>query len=99
MQKSYLNMLGLSERARSCILGVELVVKNIKRRRNKLVIIVKDCSKQTRKKITDKCHTYNILYVTSRGRHTISHAIGQSQRVAVAILDKGFATKISTLLE
>src|SRR5699024_6255558 len=99
MHKSYLNMLGLAYRAQACILGVDLIVKNIKRQRAKLVLIAKDCSKQTRKKIIDKCHTYNIPYIIVDDRNTISNAISQSQRVAVAILDEGFAKKISTLLE
>src|SRR5699024_12527924 len=99
MHKSYLNMLGLAYRARACILGFDLIVKNIKRRRAKLVLIAKDCSKQTRKKITDKCHTYNIPYVIVDDRNTISHTMSQSQRVAIAILDKGITTKIITLLE
>lgn len=95
---NYLNLLGLAYRARQCSLGVDKIVKDIQHRRAKLVLIANDCSPHTRKKLMNKCNTYNIPCVTICDRNTLSHAIGQSQRVAIAILDKGFATKISQLL-
>lgn len=98
MRQSYLNVLGLAYRARRCSLGVDSIVKDIQNKRAKLVLIANDCSSHTRKKIVDKCNTYHIPCVIVDDRDTLSHAIGQSHRVAIAILDQGFATKISSLL-
>lgn len=98
MKNNYLNMLGLAYRARKCSTGEETVVKDIQQQRAKLILIANDIGLQTRKKITDKCKTYNIPFVIVDDRVTLANAIGQSQRVAVAILDEGFATKIKSLL-
>ena len=98
MKNNYLNLIGLAYRARKCSLGEETIVKDIQQRRAKLVLIANDIGPQTLKKITNKCKTYEIPFVIVDDRETLSHAIGKSQRVAVAILDAGFATKIKSLL-
>lgn len=98
MKSNYLNIVGLAYRARKCSTGEETVVKDIQQQNAKLILIASDIGVQTRKKITDKCKTYNIPFVIVDDRETLSNAIGQSHRVAVAILDAGFATKIKTLL-
>lgn len=98
MKNNYLNMIGLAHRAGKCSLGEETIVKDIQRKRAKLVLLANDIGPQTRKKLTDKCKTFEIPYVIVDDRITLSHAIGKSQRVAVAILDEGFANKIKSLL-
>ncbi|MFC3040335.1 L7Ae/L30e/S12e/Gadd45 family ribosomal protein [Virgibacillus xinjiangensis] len=97
MKNNYLNILGLAFRAGKCSTG-EAVMKDIRQKRAKLVILADDTGPQTKKKITDKCKTYGIPVEVVDDRETISHAIGKSQRVAVAILDAGFADKIKSLL-
>ena len=99
MKNNYLNLIGLAYRARKCSLGEETIVKDIQQQKAKLVIIASDIGPQTHKKITDKCKSYDIPYViVAEDRDELSHAIGKSQRVAIAILDKGFATKLKSLL-
>ncbi|WP_042223736.1 YlxQ family RNA-binding protein [Oceanobacillus manasiensis] len=95
---SYLNMIGLAYRARKISLGEEAIVKDIRQNRAKLILLASDIGPQTRKKLTDKCKSYNVPYEIVDDRETLSQAIGKSQRVAVAILDAGFATKIQSLL-
>jgi len=99
MKNSYLNMIGLAYRARKCSLGEETIIKDIQQNRAKLVVIANDTGKQTMKKMTDKCKFYNVPYKIADDRETLSHAIGKADRVAVAILDQGFAKKIKTMLE
>lgn len=99
MNNKYLNLLGLAYRARMCSLGEETIVKDIQNNRAKLVLLASDIGKQTEKKMSDKCKTYDIPYVTVDNRDVLSKAMGQTQRVAVAILDEGFAKKIQTLLK
>lgn len=91
-------MIGLAYRARKCALGEETIVKDIQQKKAKLVLIASDIGPQTRKKLTDKCKFYDIPFVIVDDKETLSHAIGKSQRVAIAILDAGFATKIKSLL-
>lgn len=98
MKSNYLNMVGLAYRARKCSLGEE-VVKDIKKKQAKLVLLANDTGPQTTKKITDKCKTYEVPLRIVDDRETLSHAIGKSERVAIAILDAGFATKIKSLLD
>ncbi|MFC2950073.1 L7Ae/L30e/S12e/Gadd45 family ribosomal protein [Virgibacillus sediminis] len=97
MKNNYLNILGLAFRAGKCSTG-EAIMKDIRQGKAKLVILAGDTGPQTRKKIMDKCKTYGIPVAVVDDRETISHAIGKSQRVAVAILDAGFADKIRSLL-
>ncbi|HEY4601595.1 MAG TPA: YlxQ family RNA-binding protein [Cerasibacillus sp.] len=97
--KPYLNLIGLAYRARKCSLGEEAIIKDIQESRAKLVLLANDTGKQTKKKMTDKCHFYNVpLYVVD-DRDTLSKAIGKTDRVAIAILDDGFANKLKTLLD
>ncbi|ASK63486.1 50S ribosomal protein L7ae [Virgibacillus phasianinus] len=98
MKNSYLNMIGLAYRARQCSLGEE-VVKDIKKNRAKLVLLASDTGPQTRKKITDKCRTYEVPLRIVDDKEILSNAIGKSERVAIAILDAGFAAKIKSLLD
>lgn len=98
MKSNYLQIVGLAFRAGRCSIGEETVIKAVQGKNAKLVLLANDISDQTRKKITDKCKTYNIPAVTVDDRETLGHSIGKSQRVAIAILDVGFARKIQSLL-
>ncbi|PAV30039.1 50S ribosomal protein L7ae [Virgibacillus profundi] len=98
MKNNYLNMIGLAYRARKCSLGEETIVKDIQQNKAKLVLLASDIGPQTRKKLTDKCKFYEVPIEIVDDRETLSHAIGKSHRVAIAILDAGFATKIKSLL-
>ncbi|RKQ37521.1 YlxQ family RNA-binding protein [Oceanobacillus halophilus] len=98
MKNNYLNMIGLAYRARKCSLGEETIIKDIQKNRAKLVLLANDVGPQTKKRLTDKCKFYNVPFVIVDDRETLSSAIGKSQRVAVAILDNGFANKIKSLL-
>ncbi|MDC3414101.1 YlxQ family RNA-binding protein [Aquibacillus sp. 3ASR75-11] len=99
MSNKYLNLLGLAMRARKCTLGEENIVKDIQRQKAKIVLLANDTGKQTRKKLSDKCQFYNVPFYVVDDRDTISQAIGKSGRVAIAILDDGFANKIKLILD
>lgn len=98
LNNNYLNVLGLAFRARKCSTGEETIIQDIRKSKAKLILIANDISEVTKKKITDKCETFDIPYMEVDDRRTLAHAIGKSERVAIAILDKGFAKKIFTLL-
>lgn len=98
MKSNYLNMVGLAYRAGKCTLGEEAILKDIRSNRAKLVLLASDIGPQTKKKLTDKCNYYEVPFIIADDRETLSNAVGKSQRVAIAILDAGFATKIKSLL-
>lgn len=99
MKNNYLNLIGLAVRAGKCSTGEETIIKDIQTNRAKLVIMANDIGPQTKKKITNKCKTYNVPYkIIAENREILSHKIGKEKRVGVAILDEGFATKIKLLL-
>ncbi|HEY4550947.1 MAG TPA: YlxQ family RNA-binding protein [Bacillus sp. (in: firmicutes)] len=93
------SLLGLANRARKIISGEELSLKEIRRGKAKLVLLSKDASTNTVKKITDKCKSYDVPYRMIENREVLGHAIGKDARVVVAILDGGFAKKLLTLLD
>lgn len=99
MKSNYLNMVGLAYRARKISTGEDSIVKDIQSNRAKLVLIANDVGIQTNKKLTDKCKYYDIPYFEVDDRSTLGHAMGKQDRVAVAILNDGFAKKIKSLLE
>ena len=98
MKNNYLHTLGLAHRAGKCSAGEDTVIKAIQTKKAKLVLLANDIGPQTRKKIIDKCKTYEIPTITVDDRETLGHSIGKSKRVAIAILDFGFARKIQSLL-
>ncbi|QPC46384.1 YlxQ family RNA-binding protein [Mangrovibacillus cuniculi] len=95
----WMNLLGLANRARKVISGEELVVKEVRHQRAKLVILSDDASPNTEKKIMDKCRSFNVPVARGVTRYELGHAIGKDARVVVTILDGGFARSLQTLLD
>ena len=81
------NLLGLMQRAGKLITGEDLIIKNLKNKKIKLLVIAEDCGVNTKKKLEDKSNFY------------ISIAIGRDNRVAVGITDSGFIKKFKQLIE
>ena len=96
--QAVLQLLGLAARARKVISGEELVVNEIRRGNAKLVLLASDASANTSKKLTDKCTYYNVELHVFGDRYDLGHATGKEARVSLAIVDSGFAKKMSSLL-
>ncbi|MFS0574186.1 YlxQ family RNA-binding protein [Sporosarcina sp. 179-K 3D1 HS] len=96
--KQLFQMLGMAARARKIITGEELVVREVRSGNAHLVIISEDASKNTMKKINDKCNSYNVEKHVYGTREELGHAIGKESRVVLALTDAGFAGKVSGLL-
>ena len=99
IQQQWMSLLGLANRARKLISGEELVVKEIRSGKAKLVILAEDASKNTEKKLSDKCAYYQVPLKRVENRFLLGQAIGKEARVVVAVLDEGFAQKLRTLLD
>jgi ribosomal protein L7Ae-like RNA K-turn-binding protein len=91
-------MLGLAMRARKVITGEELVVKAVRQGQVQLVILANDASDNTKKKLTNKCASYEVPLVVYGERDALGAALGKEQRVVVGITDLGFAKKIHQLI-
>jgi ribosomal protein L7Ae-like RNA K-turn-binding protein len=97
--KEWMSLLGLSSRARKIVSGEELVIKEVRNVRAKLVLLSEDASANTTKKISDKCTYYQIPLRTVSDRYILGQAIGKDARVVVAVTDSGFANKLMSLLD
>ena len=93
------NLLGLMQRAGKLITGEDLIVKNLKNRKIKLLIIATDCGVNTKKKLEDKANFYKVEYINFSNIESISTAIGRNNRVAIGVIDEGFVKKFRQLLE
>ncbi|WP_412990195.1 L7Ae/L30e/S12e/Gadd45 family ribosomal protein [Pediococcus siamensis] len=95
-EQRFINLLGLAQRAGKLITGEAQVLQSIRGQKAKLVVISTDIGQATRKKISDKCTTYQVSLLTFMDRNVLSQAIGQP-RTAVAIEDQGFAKALLKL--
>lgn len=99
MTEQWKSLLGLANRARKIVSGEGLVVKEVQLKRAKLVLLAQDASENTKKKITDKCSYYHVPLLLVGDRYMLGQAIGKDSRVVVAVMDNGFAKKLTEWLE
>ncbi|MGM9924093.1 MAG: YlxQ family RNA-binding protein [Bacillus sp. (in: firmicutes)] len=97
-QPPWASLVGLAYRARKVIAGEELVIREVRNGKAKLVLLSSDASSNTEKKITDKCNYYNVPLAKVDNREQLGNAIGKDERVVIAILDEGFSKKLRTLV-
>ena len=93
------NLLGLMQRAGKLITGEDLIIKNLKNKKIKLLVIAEDCGVNTKKKLEDKSNFYGVEHIEFSNIENISIAIGRDNRVAVGITDSGFIKKFKQLIE
>ncbi|MCP0886026.1 YlxQ-related RNA-binding protein [Ligilactobacillus sp. WILCCON 0076] len=92
-----LNLLGLARRASKIVTGEDMVLKQIRSQKVFLVFVANDAGPNTRKKFTDKCHSYNVTFSDVFTQAELSVAIGQKRSI-VAVCDTGFSKKMRQLL-
>ena len=98
MNKKYLNLLGLANVAKGIVSG-ETLIKSIAANETNLLLLQMMLVLILRKKITDKCHFYHVDYfIVDENIETISKAVGKNNRVALGIINQGFAKKIKELI-
>lgn len=97
LNKDVYSLLGLCSRARQLSSG-SLLIDDIRHHKIYFVIIAEDASDNTKKKISDKCQYYHVDYKIVGESQEISKAVGKNNRVALGIMEKGFANKIKSKL-
>ncbi len=95
----WLSLLGLATRARKVISGEDVVLKEVRRERVRLVLIADDASSNTKKKMLDKCAYYDVPIRIVSDRKTLGKAVGKGERVVIGVIDEGFAKKIISLVD
>lgn len=94
----FLSLLGLCKRANRLVSGEEMSLEKIKSNQAKLVVLASDAGPNTKKRILDKAHTYQVRVVEELTSDDISHAIGKKNRKVIVITDSGFAKKMMSIL-
>ena len=98
IENQVINFLGLCMRAGRIISGQEACVDLARKEEAALVLMDAAASENTRKRITDACHSHNVpLYEISEGE--LGRAIGKNGRMMVALKMDGMAQKLITLLQ
>jgi len=98
IENQVINFLGLCMRAGRITSGQEACVDLARQEDAALVLMDATASENTRKRITDACHSHNVpLYEVSEGE--LGRAIGKKGRMVVALKADGMAQKLLTLLK
>jgi len=98
VNKPVFSLLGLTRRAGKLTWQKEANLSAIRSGKAGVVILAGDAGKNGAKMYLDKCQSFGVPLVRFATRDELGRAIGTSSRTAVAVLDKGIANKIATLL-
>lgn len=98
MKNNFFQVLGLAQRARKLTLGEEFVLQSVRSGQAKLVILATDAGKNTTKKITDKCNSYQVPLLQVGTRYDLGAAVGKGERVVMAVTDSGFCQMLRGLV-
>lgn len=98
MNDRLLSFLGLCRRAGKLTLGNDMVLDAVDSGGAYLVVTASDISKNTERKILSRCEARGVRCLNlGRTKDEVSFALGRLCVVA-AVCDKGFADKISDLI-
>ncbi len=89
-----INNIGLAYKANKLILGYENFIKIASTDKFKLIIIAKDCSNNTKKKIYKICEIQNIDVLEKFTSTDLSASLGKRNIKVISITDRGFANLI-----
>lgn len=89
--------LGLATKAGKLVTGYNTCLDMMPRGKIKLVVLAEDVGDNTKKKLSDKCRTYDIPCFIGAGADEMSRATGKSDKGVFGIIDMGFAKGIEKL--
>jgi ribosomal protein L7Ae-like RNA K-turn-binding protein len=82
--------IGLAMRARKISIGTDMTLDQVRKGQVYLIVLAKDASSNTKKKVTDKAKTYQVDVIESMTSLALSNAIGKKDIKVIGIMDKGF---------
>ena len=94
-------MLGFAQRAGKLVIGTELICRAMLKGNIKLVVVAKDASAATKKKLFVKSSFYNISAIeVDMDTDSLGELLGKTYSpAAVAVTDDGFAKEIKKATE
>lgn len=98
MDNKIFGYLGISARARKIAVG-ETAQKLITSKKAKLVFLASDSSERTHSRIHHICNSCGIPCIDQFTSEQISTAIGQFNRMTVAVMDEGLAKQMLNCLK
>ena len=78
--------------------GSDMCEEKIKKKEACLLLIAEDLSSNTKEKFMSIAKMYHISIVVFGNMDSISHSIGKTNKGVIAVLDDGFANKISQMV-
>ncbi len=98
MNDKILSLLGLCRKAGKVTIGSEAVIDMVIKQKSKLVIMAKDVSENTEKKILINSHKNNVkALILNRTKDELSTALGKFCAV-ISINEVGFGNKLEKLI-
>lgn len=95
----WFSLIGLAFRAGKIVSGEEAVMSAVRGRKARLVIVAGDASERTKSMWENKCTYYEVPLRVAADRFDLGAAMGKAHRVVLAVIDQGFADKLTTLLD
>lgn len=92
-----LTYVGLAAAKRSVVLGTDLVLREIRKKKGTVcTVLASDASERTKKQITDKCRFYEITLIPlDCDMETLGKRVGKvSPTSCAAVTDKGLAEQM-----
>ena len=89
MKSKTLSLIGLAHRAGELVLGESNVLNIIKTSQIKLIFLASDAGINIKKKIRNKCQTYQISLIESYSKDQLLNAIGKP-RLVIGVKNEGF---------
>ena len=86
-----LSSLGLAFRARKLVVGTDITLAQLTKKKLSLVILASDASEQTKKKIYDKAKTYGTKVIEEVTSDQLSQALGKFGIKVIGVADQGFS--------
>ena len=93
-QNKVFSLLGIAMRGRNLVSGELQTLEAIKKGAAMLVIIAKDASDNTKKKVSDKCSFYEVPIFSYGTKESLGRAIGKDMRSSVCVCDPGLADAV-----
>lgn len=93
------SFIGLARKAGKLALGEALTEQAVKRGKAELVIITRDASDNTKKKIETALFGKNIPVLQFGSKERLGHMLGKALFSVIAVTDKGFSGEIEKMIE
>ena len=93
------NLLSMAQRARRLASGAFAVEQAMKEGQAAFLLIAADAEEESKRKYKKLVAEFAIPYAEGLTREALGACIGKEYRAAAALLDKGFAKKLQSLIE